>query len=334
MSNQNSIIFSTYSPSNLEDIFQEKIEFNNIKDRVEFHSIDELSNVIIHKEYGLFIEDDPDAIINLIIKINTVEKPQNWLVCKNIPTAKEFISNILNPPLFIGLDFELETSPVSQTQELYDAIKLKWHHVPIVGITNYEKEDAPDILGLRNSMRLNGDSVYLKEIIYTALPNIIRDKIAISTLQKEIKDIKDINKKLQKEIVDLRETLPKDGADFGIIGHSLAMREVYGKLQKLKNTSVRVLILGERGTGKELVAKALHDTGSALSKDKYITVAGAEISSDSNTSISKLFGHVKGAFTDAKDNREGLIQQAHTGTLFIDEIATLLEKHKSNYFEF
>lgn len=106
----------------------------------------------------------------------------------------------------------------------------------------------------------------------------------------------------------------------GMIGTSAVMREVYGKIHKVAPTSATVLVLGETGTGKELVANAIHSESPR--KDKpIISVNCAAIP---ETLIeAELFGHEKGAFTGAASNREGLVAAADGGTLFLDEIGEL-----------
>ena len=112
----------------------------------------------------------------------------------------------------------------------------------------------------------------------------------------------------------------KDTPIDGMIGTSAVMREVYSKIHKVAPTSATVLVLGETGTGKELVANAIH--AESPRKDKpIISVNCAAIP---ETLIeAELFGHEKGAFTGAASNREGLVAAADGGTLFLDEIGEL-----------
>ncbi|MFA6597694.1 MAG: sigma-54 dependent transcriptional regulator [Ignavibacteriaceae bacterium] len=105
-----------------------------------------------------------------------------------------------------------------------------------------------------------------------------------------------------------------------IIGISEPMQKVFKTIQKVANTDANVLILGENGTGKELVARALHKQ-SGRAKEIFVNV---DIGSLSQTLFeSELFGYVKGAFTDAKDDRAGRFELASDGTLFLDEIGNL-----------
>ena len=105
-----------------------------------------------------------------------------------------------------------------------------------------------------------------------------------------------------------------------LLGESKAMKELFYKVEKIAPTDANILILGENGTGKDLIAKAIHD--SSLRKNgPFIKV---DVGSLTATLFeSELFGHKKGAFTDARDDRLGRIEAANGGTLFLDEIGNI-----------
>jgi two-component system response regulator HydG len=105
-----------------------------------------------------------------------------------------------------------------------------------------------------------------------------------------------------------------------LLGESKAMQEVFFKIKKIGPTDANILILGENGTGKDLIAKAIHDN--SLRKDKpFIKVDVGALTS--SLFESELFGYVKGAFTDAKEDRKGRFEAAEGGTLFLDEIGNI-----------
>jgi len=104
------------------------------------------------------------------------------------------------------------------------------------------------------------------------------------------------------------------------IGSSPAMEGVFSTIQKVASTETNVLILGENGTGKELVARELHRQ-SSRAQDVFISVDMGALSE--TLFESELFGHMKGAFTDAKESRPGRFEIASGGTLFLDEIGNL-----------
>ncbi|MFT5885709.1 MAG: two-component system response regulator HydG [Arcticibacterium sp.] len=112
----------------------------------------------------------------------------------------------------------------------------------------------------------------------------------------------------------------KPSADNNIVGESAVMKKVFDTVDRVAETDANVLILGENGTGKDLVANALHKL-SNRKKDSFVRV---DLAAMPETLVeSELFGHVKGAFTDAKDNRIGKFEEANSGTLFLDEIGNL-----------
>ncbi|MGB6864057.1 MAG: sigma-54 dependent transcriptional regulator, partial [Candidatus Aminicenantaceae bacterium] len=104
------------------------------------------------------------------------------------------------------------------------------------------------------------------------------------------------------------------------IGKSKVIQDVFASITKVAKTDANVLILGENGTGKELVARALHRQ-SPRAEEVFISVDMGALSE--TLFESELFGHVKGAFTDAKENRAGRFEVASGGTLFLDEIGNL-----------
>jgi DNA-binding NtrC family response regulator len=127
-------------------------------------------------------------------------------------------------------------------------------------------------------------------------------------------------RKLEKEIRHLRRNpgaLPNIPS---MVGHSLAMQEVYKLIGRVAASAATVLITGESGTGKELIANAIHEF-SSRAQAALVKVNCAAI--PESLLESELFGHEKGAFTNALTRRIGRFEQAHVGTLFLDEIGEL-----------
>jgi DNA-binding NtrC family response regulator len=127
-------------------------------------------------------------------------------------------------------------------------------------------------------------------------------------------------RQLEREVRNLRQTPADTPTIPGMVGHSLPMQEVYKMIGRVADSDATVLITGESGSGKELVANAIHEF-SRRSAGRLVKVNCAAI--PENLLEAELFGHERGAFTNAVARRIGRFEQAHGGTLFLDEIAEL-----------
>ncbi|MDB4957773.1 MAG: hypothetical protein JWO36_5342 [Myxococcales bacterium] len=124
---------------------------------------------------------------------------------------------------------------------------------------------------------------------------------------------------LKQELKSLR-IAAKDAPSDGIVGNSAAIRETVDMIRRVSDSDATVLVIGESGTGKELVARALHNS-SPRRDQPFVAVNCAAMPAP--LLESELFGHVRGAFTDAKQSRPGLFVQAGAGTIFLDEIGEM-----------
>jgi two-component system, NtrC family, response regulator AtoC len=127
-------------------------------------------------------------------------------------------------------------------------------------------------------------------------------------------------KQLREEVKRLRGAADETRRFKELVGTSPAMQAVYTLLDRIAETDATALITGETGTGKELAARAIHRR-SRRCDAPMVTVNCAAV--PANLLESELFGHVRGAFTDARSDRKGLFVQAHTGTLFLDEVGEM-----------
>jgi two-component system response regulator AtoC len=126
--------------------------------------------------------------------------------------------------------------------------------------------------------------------------------------------------RLKAENSQLRAVVSGGEGFCGIISRNAGMQAIFSQIRKVTDLKTTVLILGESGTGKELVARAIHSSG-IRAKKPFVAVNCGAI--PENLLESELFGHVRGAFTDASGDKTGLFEQADGGTLFLDEIGEM-----------
>ena len=140
------------------------------------------------------------------------------------------------------------------------------------------------------------------------------DMLAL-TLERAVK-----HRELQEKVMVLSEVVALSKRFDDMIGESPPMRELYDQLAKISDSEASVLIVGESGTGKELVARSIH--GHSRRADRHFVAVNCAALPE-NLLESELFGHEKGAFTDARSDRKGLFLQAEGGTLMLDEVDEL-----------
>jgi chemotaxis protein methyltransferase CheR len=139
-------------------------------------------------------------------------------------------------------------------------------------------------------------------------------------LEKALDEVRQLKGRLEAENLHLREELETVGGFEELVGHSTALKAVLHRIERVAPTETGVLLLGETGTGKELLARALHSHGKRAA-EQFVPVNCAAL--PSTLIESELFGHEKGAFTGATARRVGRFELAHGGTLFLDEVGDL-----------
>ena len=204
-------------------------------------------------------------------------------------------------------------------KEIFDLILMDIRMPRMDGITVLKKVKAlsPETIVIMITAYASADTAIkaMKEGAY----DYITKPFKVEEIKLIIKNALE-KKNLQKENTLLKQVV-KDRYHFGnIIGQSPKMLALYDLLEKVAGTKTIILITGESGTGKELVAKAIHYNSSR--KDKpFVTLNCGAI--PESLIESELFGHVKGAFTDAIATKKGLFEVADEGTIFLDEISEL-----------
>jgi DNA-binding NtrC family response regulator len=185
-----------------------------------------------------------------------------------------------------------------------------------------------EVIGKAREMQLDTDAIVMtgKSSLESAITALRHGAFDYITKPTKLADLR----RLLGRVADKRDLMNKYRAvkrqlervegESKLIGESDAMHSVKSRIEKVAPTSSTVLILGETGTGKELVARALHDQ-SLRAEMPFVAVNCGAL--PESLIESELFGHRKGAFTGADDSRIGLFEVAHGGTIFLDEIGEL-----------
>ncbi|WP_313517083.1 sigma-54 dependent transcriptional regulator [Sphingobacterium sp.] len=243
----------------------------------------------------LVVDDDQDLLTatRILLRPNVKE-----VLVEHNP---ERLMNILekNPVDIVMLDMNYKSAINTGNEGLFWLSKIKTHFpkVNVVMITAYGAVD----LAVK-SLKQGASDFIVKPWQNEQLLN------TLNSIYEENKP----NQK-EKQIVSPRE-------HHGIIGNSPIMEDLQFKLDKVSPTEANILILGENGTGKDLIANAIHQR-SLRSKKPFVKV---DVGSLTETLFeSELFGYKKGAFTDAREDRKGRFEHADSGTLFLDEIGNI-----------
>lgn len=215
-------------------------------------------------------------------------------------TGKECLNSLYTKPNLVFLDYSL---PDISGIEVLRKIKQSYSEIPVVIVSG--QEDVSTAVEL------------LKEGAYDY---IVKDENAHERMWKATNNIKE-NFMLRDELDKLREEVDHKYDFSNIKGNSPALKKVYKLIEKAAQTNITVSITGETGTGKELVAKAIHYNSSNKQKRPLVAVNIAAIPRD--LLESELFGHEKGAFTGAVNRRIGKFEEASGGTIFLDEIGEM-----------
>ncbi|MFO8057543.1 MAG: sigma-54 dependent transcriptional regulator [bacterium] len=133
-----------------------------------------------------------------------------------------------------------------------------------------------------------------------------------------LQELQEANLRLQADCESLRQEVEKKYSFDELVGASEAMQKLFQVMRRVADSPVTVLLLGETGTGKELIAKAIHYNSSRSHKKLLVQNCGAL---PDGLLESELFGHKKGAFTGAIEDKKGIFEEAHGGAVFLDEIA-------------
>jgi len=242
------------------------------------------------------VEDDP--FYGEMLKYHISLNPD--YIVEKYETGKEVLNNLYKNPSVISLDYSL---PDMSGLEVLRKVKENNPNVPVIIVSG--QEDVSTAVNL------------LKEGAYDYF---VKDDETKDRIWNALKNIRD-KEKLEKEIDVLKEEIGKKYAFGNIIkGNSPEIKKVFTLIEKAIGTSIIVSITGETGTGKDLVAKAIH-YNSNRSRYPFVAINVSAIPKD--LIESEMFGFEKGSFTGANYRKIGKFEEAGKGTIFLDEIGEM-----------
>ena len=220
-------------------------------------------------------------------------------------------------------EFESCTSPVEAIEEIrsgdFDVVLSDVNMPGMTGIelcqrSHQSRPDVPFIVMTAfGSLETAVEAIRAGAFDFVTKP--IEMDLLFMSLERAIE-----HRRLHQTIKQLSEEVDSVKGFGEIVGKSPVMQKLYGQLSRITDSDTSVLLTGESGTGKELVARSIHSSGHRAGKPFVPVNCGALPEA---LIESELFGHAKGAFTDAKTDRKGLFAEADGGTIFLDEIGEL-----------
>ena len=250
------------------------------------------------------IDDDEDVL--LAAKMLLKKSSHQVIIEKNPNKIPFLLNNDSYDVILLDMNFSKDTTSGKEGFEWLKQIKEREPNAVVIMITAFG-----DVEMAVRALKEGATDFILKPW---------QNEKLVATISTAIKLKKSYNEvdKLRKAKQMLEEQISQPFRD--IIGQSDALKEVFTLIDKVAKTDANVLILGENGTGKELVARAIHQK----SMRKDASFVAVDMGAITETLFeSELFGHKKGSFTDAREDRPGRFELANGGTLFLDEIGNL-----------
>ncbi|MDZ7650436.1 MAG: sigma-54 dependent transcriptional regulator [Cytophagales bacterium] len=250
------------------------------------------------------IDDDEDVL--LAAKMLLKKSSHQVIIEKNPNKIPFLLNNDTYDAILLDMNFSKDTTSGKEGFEWLKQIKERDPDAVVIMITAFG-----DVEMAVRALKEGATDFILKPW---------QNEKLVATISTAIKLKKSYNEvdKLRKAKQMLEEQISQPFRD--IIGQSDVLNQVFGLIDKVAKTDANILILGENGTGKELVARAIHQK-SMRNNNSFVAVDMGAITE--TLFESELFGHKKGSFTDAREDRPGRFELANGGTLFLDEIGNL-----------
>ena len=247
----------------------------------------------------MMVDDEAQAITSFEMTLRSANM-NNFIRCHDSRDVMPLLSSREIEVMLLDLRM-----PNISGEELLPMITADYPEIPVVVVTG-----SNDIDTAVKCMQHGAFDYILKPVEKSRLIGGVKRAIELRELQRE-------NQLLKAHV--LSDKLEKPEAFSEIVTVSTSMRSIFQYIEAIASSPRPVLITGETGVGKELVAKAVHALSNRKGAFVPVNVAGL----DDHVFADTLFGHKKGAFTDAREARSGLIERADGGTLFLDEIGDL-----------
>ncbi len=248
----------------------------------------------------ILIVDDELSILLAIDTTLQLAGFNNVITCQDSREVMEILEK--HRPKILLLDLNM---PYMDGERLLDIINSQYPDIPVIIVTG-----AIDVETAVRCMRSGAFDYVVKPVEEGRLLAAVTRALDFAELKRE-------NLSLKHHL--LKEDLQHPEAFQEIITRNKKMHSIFQYIESISGSSQPVLIQGETGVGKELVARSIHNLSGVKGQFVAVNVAGL----DDNVFSDTLFGHVKGAFTGAERSRSGLIEKASGGTLFLDEIGDL-----------
>ena len=258
------------------------------------------------KEKVLVVDDKPDVClsVNYLLSEHGFVVEEAYSPEEAIKAVKSALNNVPFSIVILDMNYRLDTTSGEEGLDLIARIKELNSSIEIVAMTAWSNVE----LAVK-AIQLGASDFIEKPWEVNRLLQVVKQAGNLSRLKKEQRKYQALTQSEKQELVF----------------ESSAMQSLMTELQQIAQTGVNILLVGENGTGKSAIAKWIHQH-SAVAEQPFVSVNMGAI--PDSLFESELFGHVKGAFTDAKADRIGRFEMAESGTLFLDEIGTLSLEHQ------
>jgi DNA-binding NtrC family response regulator len=251
-------------------------------------------------EAPVLVVDDEEAELRLVARTLQAGGIDNVLCIKDSRQVMDALASREVGAVMLDL-----AMPHLSGEELLAALLEQHPEVPVIIFSGFNEVEVAV-----RCIRAGALDYMVKPVEASRMTSGVKRALELAELRRE-------NVLLRRQLIARDVACPEAFADFASTNRT--MKAIFKYVETVSRTAKPVLITGETGTGKELIAQAIHTLSGRQGQFVTVNVAGL----DDNVFADTLFGHTKGAFTDARDTRKGLIERAAGGTLFLDEIGDM-----------